>query len=293
MRGFTLTEILIAMLLFSIGAAAAGRLLAGSQRLHELAGHRGSLNERAQFALSILEPELQMAGYHGPSPLPVRIEPDLPSSALSCGLAFVAPSGPAAAMQDGQYRLPCPPSGGGHQAHTDVLVIRRISARTMAAEAGRLQLAALPSGDSSRLVWNVQTAALPAGQERRDVLVRGYYVARGADGDPSSPALRVKSLTSVAGRPAFVDTEVMPGVEDLQVELGFRGAGGSLRYASTLPDGSSPEAVRLWLLLRSEDPDPALPAPQALSYAGRTITPTGRFHRLLVHRSFGIRNARR
>ncbi len=68
----------------------------------------------------------------------------------------------------------------------------------------------------------------PRGIERRDLLLRVYYVARAADGDAATPALRMKSLTSVAGQPAFVDTEVMPGVEALQAQL--------------LPDAMAPRA---------------------------------------------------
>lgn len=50
-------------------------------------------------------------------------------------------------------------------------------------------------------------------------MLRIFYVARNSDGEPGLPALRVKYLTSIAGAPAFIDTEVMNGVEDLQAEL--------------------------------------------------------------------------
>jgi hypothetical protein len=85
---------------------------------------------------------------------------------------------------------------------TAVLLIRRAATRPAASADGSLSLA--------------DDFDPPA---RRELRVRLYYVARQSDGDARTPALRVKSLTAVAGVPAFVDTEVMPGVEDLQIEL--------------------------------------------------------------------------
>jgi hypothetical protein len=88
------------------------------------------------------------------------------------------------------------------------------------------------------------------GVERRDLLLRVYYVSRTADGDPATPALRMKSLTAVAGAPAFIDTEVMPGVEDLHVEL--------------FPDPASPQRAAVTLALRSDSAELRGGAPQRL-----------------------------
>jgi hypothetical protein len=107
-------------------------------------------------------------------------------------------------------------------------------------EAGRAQWMA---GDSAgRLYWLGEApwgdAAGQPGRELRELIVRAYYVARESDGDPSLPALRMKSLTSIAGVPAFVDTEVMNGIERLQIEL--------------LPSPAAPQAVRVRLRVRAE-----------------------------------------
>ena len=87
---------------------------------------------------------------------------------------------------------------------------------------GRVQLLGTVLSPVSRtLIWDGTlppgAALLPSQTELRDLIVRSYYVARSADGDRYTPALRVKSLTAIAGTPAFVDTEVMAGIEDLQV----------------------------------------------------------------------------
>jgi hypothetical protein len=110
---------------------------------------------------------------------------------------------------------------------TSLLTVRRASAQPAAPEAGRLQL--LTSLDDARGRALLVDGQLPSGQrlaagitELHDLVVRSWYVARASDGDGAEPALRVKSLTRVAGEPRFVDTEVMPGVAGLAVQFGVR-----------------------------------------------------------------------
>ena len=47
-----------------------------------------------------------------------------------------------------------------------------------------------------------------------------YYIANNSVERPGWPALRVKALTEVGGAAQFRDEEILPGVEDLQVEFG-------------------------------------------------------------------------
>ncbi len=63
-------------------------------------------------------------------------------------------------------------------------------------------------------------APVDAHTEVRDVEVRTYYVANNSVGRRGWPALRVKTLTESRGAAQFRDEEVLPGVEDLQVEFG-------------------------------------------------------------------------
>jgi hypothetical protein len=136
-------------------------------------------------------------------------------------------------------------AGAALLADSDVLVVRRVSASASAARVGRAQwLTTVDPRPRGEMVWDGQ---LPPGfddPERRDLVIRIYYVARGADGDADTPALRVKTLTEIAGAPAFVDTEVMPGVESLRMEL--------------LPP-EAPRSVRLTLRIRADAADVDLP----------------------------------
>jgi prepilin-type N-terminal cleavage/methylation domain-containing protein len=110
-------------------------------------------------------------------------------------------------------------------------------------EPGRAQwLGNARKPQQSRLSWHGDTAWRPAdvatGNELRELLVRAYYVAPESDGDTALPALRVKSLTSISGVPAFVDTEVMHGIEQLRIEV--------------LPTAAEPRSVRVYLRVRAD-----------------------------------------
>lgn len=259
-RGFTLVELLVAMLLFALlGVGGFAAWARGNAAWHE-ASLQQQLHERAQYVFAALEPELQMAGYFGPSPAPRALAAaQVPAAAQDCGLALVQRLDVAVEVA-AAYALPCAARGGGAMADSELLVLRRASAQPAAAATGRAQW--LGNTTTGELNWNEAPAATAPATERRDLLLRVYYVARAADGDAATPALRMKSLTAVAGQPAFVDTEVMPGVETLQALL--------------LPDATAPRSVRLTLTLRPDAAD-----------ARR-----GPLRRLTLTRDFALRNAR-
>lgn len=238
MRGFTITELVVATLLVALLIAGGLTAWMHGRAAWQQASIEQILAERAQYVFATLEPELQMAGYFGPSPAPAPLAADsIPVAAQSCGVALVrrldVPVEAALA-----YALPCAARGGGAVAGSMQLIVRRASTQLAAATTGRAQW--LGSTSSGQLVWNEAGGiGTPAGFERRDLLLRVYYVARNADGDAATPALRVKNLTSIAGAPAFIDTEVMPGVEILQVEL----------------PPETPRSLRLTLTLRADQAD--------------------------------------
>jgi Tfp pilus assembly protein PilW len=242
MRGATLIELLFAMLLAGITMAGALTGLAQAQRIWRDTEQLGRLHERAQYVFGTLEPELQMAGYFGSA-----LQPDsgnvtalLSGAVTVCGNTTVLPLLPALRVISG-WTLPCPAQGRGAHPDSDVLILRRASTRITAMPAGALQV-----------------RVGPPRPEIRDLHVRIYYVARSADGDPDTPALRVKSLTAVAGQPAFVDTEVMPGIEALQIGL--------------LPDATAPKSVLVRLRVRADAVDVRAGQPP------RVLTLERRFH---------------
>jgi type IV pilus assembly protein PilW len=160
--------------------------------------------------------------------------------------------------------------------------------------------------------------------EIHDFVVRAYYVARDSVGQRDFPALRVKSLTRSGAGASFDEDEVMPGVEDLQVQFGIDTDTGDRDNDGT-PDGAvaagsegAPDAsgqatryvnpdfvdlprvqvvaVRVWLRIRADEPEVGFDDAQTYRYADVVYTPGGaerRFRRVLMSRTVAVRNARR
>jgi prepilin-type N-terminal cleavage/methylation domain-containing protein len=259
-RGFTITELMVATLLLSL--LIAGGLTAwahGGAAWHE-ARVEQILHERAQYVFATLAPELQMAGYFGAAPPPAPLDQaSIPPGALRCGLALPRRLDVAVEVAP-TYQLACAAHGGAMD-NSMQLTIRRASARPAAAAPGRMQW--LSSMTQGRVAWNdTGSTATPTGMQRSNLLLQVYYVALAADGDPSTAALRVKSLGSFAGSPAFIDREVMPGVQKLQ--------------ATILPAPDAPRSVRVTLVLCADQADRRAAQP---------------LRRLTITRDFTLRNA--
>jgi type II secretory pathway pseudopilin PulG len=253
--GLGLVELLVAITLVSTLAAGGLAAFARANAAWRVQVADQRRLERAQFVFSTLEPDLQMAGYFDgalPSPLPAAT---IPASVQACGAQIVS------RLDVPVERLESLPSACVARSvldtDSDVLVVRRASAQLAMPRPGRAQWST--AGDAAggnALSWDGQTPPEAPNATLRDLILRIFYVARGADGDPSLPALRVKSLTEVGGRPAFVDTEVMPGVESLEVDL--------------LPP-AAPRSIQLRLRIRADAAD------AGARDAGRTLSVTRRF----------------
>ena len=264
--GFSLVELMVATTIGAVVSDGAFAALARARSSWAAAEVENRLHERAQYVLATLETELQMAGYFAgssPAQLPVA---EIPDAAASCGAGAVARLDRPLDITDGAYPYPCAAQGRGQRNGTDTLLVRRVSAHLAGPATGRLRWLSCPdTACTSRLVSRAMgpiEAATPAGAELRDLIVRIFYVSRGADGDAATPALRVKNLSAIAGAPAFIDTEVMPGVEDLQIEL--------------LPGADAPRTVQVRLDVRADAGDQRLGEP---------------LRHLTVTRQYALRNA--
>lgn len=264
-HGFSLPELLVALALGSLAVAAtlSAFALGRAALQHAQAGNR--LQERAYYLLSVLEPQLQLAGAYGLASGETIDSASVGGAAGHCGGGLAQRLGQTVEAHAARWPLACAASGGGWQAGTDVLIVRRGSVAPVAPDPGRLQVLTQAGPAGGRLLVD---GRVPAGialrdghAELHDLLVAVYYVARRSDGDAQAaiPALRVKSLTRIGASAAFLDTEVLPGVSDLQVRLGYRTAAAApLHFVSpdTLPVGARPLAVQLLVTLVA-NPDEA------------------------------------
>lgn len=268
--GASLVEMMVATTIGSIVTVGAMAAMAQARASWAATQVESRLNERAQYVLGTLEVDVQMAGYFaGVRPSPQ--DASLPAGAAACGRDVIAMLNQPLSRGASHWPHACAPNGGGHLAGTHVLLIRRASARLALPGTGRLRWLSCPtSACESRLLLPHESApgagALPLHAEIRDLVARIFYVAREADADPATPALRVKSLTAIAGEPAFIDTEVMPGVEDLQIEF-------EAGPVAAVPE--QPHTVRIAVTVRADAADQP---------AGQPV------RRLTASRQFALRN---
>jgi type IV pilus assembly protein PilW len=341
-EGVSLVELLVAMTIACTIVAGVLGLYAQVRGTYRVNERIARLQEQGRFALSVIEPDVELAGYygftnvsdtvrlvHGSSPgttlataaqlrqfpahtggaLPPPV-PSLPPGAHACGVNFaVDVTSPVQGSNDvfalGRSAT-CKPYQARSRAGSDTLTLRRVATQPSDPEAGRIQIyASRLTSRTSQLMFADGNApgVIDAGHRVHDMLVRTYYVARDSVGQDNFPALRVKTLTRSGIAAAFDDDEVMPGIEDLQVQFGIDVRegdrnGSATRYVN--PDFADlPRlqvvAVRIWLRVRSDEPEADFDDGKTYRYASVTYTPSGaerRFRRALMSRTVTLRNAR-
>jgi hypothetical protein len=139
----------------------------------------------------------------------------------------------------------------------------------------------------------------PDSAEARQLVVRAYYVDTQSTQRTDVPSLRRKSFTNVRATSlggATFDEEIMPGIEDLQLEWGadLDGDGDVDTYLApgTEPAGASLLSVALWLRVRADDPDPRHVDGRQYRYGGmpNAFVPRDHYRRLVVSRTVRLRN---
>jgi type IV pilus assembly protein PilW len=231
--GLTLVEVLVAMTLVLVVIAGSTAFVTRGRAAHRTSEAVAQLEESLDAAFTMLVDEIRLAGYLGLAPpatpaigasrLGLAERPDLavaggcgPSLAHDLAAPIVAIDAAFAAAPD--IALGCRPSPEGRAAAlADTLVLRHAAAEEAPAQAGRLQLET--SLRAAALSAN-GISTLGPGTRWHDLEVGIYYVSADSTGRRDWPSLRRKRLVGGA-RPAFQDEELVSGIADLQVLLGF------------------------------------------------------------------------
>jgi type IV pilus assembly protein PilW len=265
-HGMTLIELMVAM---SIGLFLTGGALyiySQSKNTYRASDSLSRLQESARFALDTIEPDIRLARYWGlnaePAMVTVPAGISVPCSSSPDVAAWVLDLGTAIEVSDDTYDLPCSAFANSPRAGSDVLTLRHAEPWTGGVEpvpeAGRLQVrTSLAQGQ----VFNDGAAPdLGTAAATHNVVLSAYYVNARSSFDTSQPSLRRLTLRANG---SLGEDEVIPGVENLQVQLGIdtNGDGGVDRYV----DGDDPlvtvdaaiVAVRLWMLVSTPADDQA------------------------------------
>ena len=369
-RGLSMIELLVGLAIGSFIIVGAVMVYQQTRNTYAINETQARLQENGRYALAMLEPDLQLAGYYGYSnnsadfrfknggtetPVSQTEQTDglvagLPAAGSACGTNFAvdllmsvqgsnSASGPiatctpptAAGMNAGAWYLGSAVANMG----TDTLTIRRAStADQPAASAGYIQLYLNALKRSNQYVFSGAPAAAPgpidATRKIRNLIVRSYYVATNSRTRTAFPTLWRKSLDTNGAAPAVIDEEILPGVEDFQVQFGLDTGDHDAVVGvdfdednNLVPDnpngvvsrwvdpnsalmnppthatapGISAQivAVRVWLRIRAEAREVDYADGKTYTYAGITYTPAGAdtgVRRTLVSRTVYLRNAR-
>jgi type IV pilus assembly protein PilW len=282
-RGITLVELMIAMAIGVALISATLSLYVRGREAYRVNENVARLQEQARFAFAVIEPDVEMAGYFGFTNDPRTISlsrEDIPAGLDACGEGFAIDVAQPVQASNGGWPLPCAPYQSRAVTSADTLTVRRVDSRDARPEANRLQLYAsrFTALTSQSLFFDgIAPGTLDEHHRVHNLLLRTYYIARDSVGRRNFPALRVKSLT----RAGFDEDEVMSGVEDLQVQL----------------LGTAPVvAAKVWLRVRSDQPEAAFKDDRTYRCADVVFTPTGderRYRRAVLMRTIAVRNARR
>ena len=324
--GLGLVELLVAM---TIGLAVLAGVLTVTLKArdaHAALETTARLQELARYALGLIESDVRMGGHLGllaraelvtnlraPLTDPDGNEVPFAGCAAHWATDLARPlSGWDHTLGRWPLEAACRPNGGWRDG-TDGLIVRRASADRIGQSAAALRqyrghVLLVTSRTDARVFVADALGTIPAGfapsdppdapplADTRRLLVHAYYVSPGSSESPELPSLRRKRL--VAG-PSVQDEEILPGVEDLQVQYGVD-ADGDLavdRYvdADALGADDRVMAARIWLRVRAAERDRSWDDRTRYTYANQDeLLPAQEraFRRLVVSRTVQLRNAR-
>lgn len=311
--GVSLVELLVSL---AIGVILIGGALAvyiSGRATYTLNETIARMQENATFALKYIERDVQLAGLWGTH----NVVDSIDGRALSNPIGGLPANdcAPNWSIQLAQYVEGANgqvPAGwncidaGQYMAETDVLAVRRVEPTPIAAlEDGQMYVRTSLAPRGQIFIGNAEPGGFAANARNFPLIANAYYVSSNSlSGGALAPvpALRRIELVDGGAAPTLRDTEIVAGVENLQVQFGIRptvGATGAVAYVN--PDsallapaaGNTIVSARVWILVRSETPEPGFVDESTYTMGDVVFTPPAEFRdhrRLLVTRTIDIRN---
>lgn len=313
--GSSLIELMVALVINLCVIGAAVTMYLKARDIYVTAETLARVQENARYAMGLIEADVRMSNFWGLHNHSHFITTSLLSAfPLNCGVGWATDIASFVTGENNAYSLPCAASGGGAQAGGDVLIVRRASAQRISPQSGTVtalnrdrvlivsnQLAGeifVPKDIADSIPAGYATsdpANAPPLADTRELLVNAYYVSRNSSVATGYPALRRKRLS--AG-PSIIDEELLPGVEDLQFQVGVDvddDANVDLFVnPGAMPAGGTPVSVRIWLRVRAQDRDRGYADTRAYAYADRSWPAANDgHHRAVIHKTLHLRNVSR
>jgi type IV pilus assembly protein PilW len=288
----SLIELMVAMTIGLVLIAGAAQVYLGSSQAYAVNEATARLQENARYGLSVLEPDIRMAGYWGlmnvadgivGKALPTDAQLALGAPAAStCGVNFPLLLGLPLQGTNDSYTATCAAYSAA-MPNADTITLRRASTGTVPPASASGPLRICSTRTSGALVTDITgTFCQDVNAQINNLIVNLYYVDQSSS-QPGVPSLRRKALN--AG-PAFQDDEIVSGIEDMQVQYGvdptggvgptsgaaseYLDAGATLTNLLTSPTAPAQiVAVRVWLLVRSETPEQGFTDDHIYEYGDR------------------------
>jgi type IV pilus assembly protein PilW len=306
--GISLVELMVALVVGLLLLGGITQIYVSNQRSFYALEQLARMQESGRFALDAITQDLRRAGYWGGNvDLTTNAGtpgPEVPAHACGTTNAWGRMIGwRVSGRDDTNAGYGC---ATGYLPDTDILTVRYAGPQTIdfddvPADGGlylqsTLFLGWVMTGAQKDAFDNVPPAEVAGAPEHltpvvRPLVSRAYYVAdsgRTCPGGQMIPALRRVGLNPATGAPE--SEELASGVEQLQVRYLIDGA---YRDAAAIADDEWPDvtAVRVWVLVRGECPEPDLV--NATVYAmGGTVWPPApdNFRRQLYSSTVTLRN---
>src|SRR5438874_10469666 len=302
--GLTLVELLVAMTIGLVLIIGATHVYVDSHAADAVNETAARLQENARYALSVLEPDIRMSGNWGLTnvsdgiggkALPTDVQLPLGGAgATTCGVNLPLLLGFPVQGTNASYAATCAAGNGGDvtsaaMPNADTITVRRASGVTVPPATASGPLRICSTRTSGVLVTDITGGTDINGAlcqnvnaQINNLIVNLYYVDQSSS-QAGVPSLRRKALN--AG-PAFQDDEIVPGVEDLQVQYGVDLSGGfgaangaaseylnaGAALTNLLTSATAPAqivAVRIWLLVRTDSPESGFVDDRIYEYGDR------------------------
>jgi len=311
-RGVSLIELMVALVIGALLIAGAVTVFLQSRNTYRTNDVVSRMQEAGRYALDVIGPDVRLAGFWGLTNRPMSWTSTAAAVTKDCMANFALNIGVPIEGRDatatggtgyGNFAAGCAaaiaPKVVTPATWSDILVVRRASADQAALENTRLQV---QSNRETLVLFSDGTR--PAGynaapqSETHNLITDLYYIGE----TPAVNGLRQYALrrqTLVAG-PQMRDDEIMPGVQDMQVQFGLdvNGDGTVERYVNpedAIPAGARIATVQLWLLVVSDEREIGFAdTNRAYTYANASQS-AAMFHdnrrRVLVTKTIQIRNS--
>ncbi|MDH3977325.1 MAG: PilW family protein [Gammaproteobacteria bacterium] len=256
--GMTLIETMVAMAISSFLILGSFQVYTQARSTYRTAESLARLQENLRFSTEIIDEDIKLAGFWGQTTTSANLQGQS-NVVVTCDGDNVTDwtigsdrqnIEPIEALEDAGD-LPCPTSLA--RTNSDVLILRHAeSEQNVFATAGKVQVKSNGSAGEFFVDGAEPATASPDGQIF-DVAFNAYYISNESKYDANVPSLKRLSLSG----DRIVDQEIVPGVENMQIQFGVDTDGDN--SIDMYIDSDDPRtatgkvlSVRLWLLVRSE-----------------------------------------